>query len=76
MTTILAYSIWGIIFIVVTITSVLLSRYAPSEIVERSGLYWLFTEGQIILYISLMVYYVIGFAIWVTLVIFRKILEV
>jgi hypothetical protein len=76
LTTLLGYSIWGIITIVVAGLSVLMFNPAISEMIKLGGTRWIFAEGQSILCLSLMAYYSFGFMMGVTLTAFRKLLEI
>lgn len=76
LTTILGYSVWAIITVVVAGLSALLFNPAVGKMIELGGLRWVFVQGQIILCISLIVYYSAGFIMGVTMNVFRKLLEV
>jgi hypothetical protein len=76
LTTLLGYSIWGIITIVVAGLSVLMFHPAISEMIKLGGTRWIFAEGQSILCLSLMAYYSFDFMMGVTLTAFRKLLEI
>ncbi|MEM2351655.1 MAG: hypothetical protein QXT26_04530 [Thermoproteota archaeon] len=76
LTTILGYSVWAIITVVVAGLSALLFNPAVGKMIELGGLRWVFVQGQIVLCISLIVYYSVGFIMGVTMNVFRKLLEV
>jgi hypothetical protein len=74
--TMLAYSVWAIITIILSGLSVLFFNPAIKEMIGLGGWRWTFVQGQSILCIGLTVYYVFGFVTGVIINIFKKILEI
>jgi len=74
--TLMSYSIWAIITVIVSGVSALLLNLAAKIMVEKGGMYWKFFEGQAIICFVLIAYYAIGFLYMVTFQAYQKLKEI
>ena len=74
--TLMSYSIWAIITVIVSGVSALLLNPAAKIMVERGGMHWKFFEGQAIICFVLIAYYAIGFLYMVTFQAYQKLKEI